>query len=125
MTQKEVLLKEGTILGQLFHKSVIPEGALMVELVDEILDRVTTMYIEHHDEDSAISPPSFLEGPVFIPTKEELTTLGLEVGQDYHSYSSTYTISYGPDRGETENNEMSWDINPELSPEKRTALFQC
>lgn len=72
LTQKNVSLKKETIIGQLFKGSVISPGVDFIQSIDEIIDINTEIYNNHHDGDETINPPTFLEGPIFEPTEEEL-----------------------------------------------------
>lgn len=67
MKMEEVSLKSGTKLGQLFESNVIPTGAEIYTKVNDLLDIMMEMYVNHHNHSKVINSPSFLEGPISLP----------------------------------------------------------
>lgn len=127
MTQRPVSLKKGAELGQLFKRSVVPTGLKVIKSIDEIMDVVTELYINHQDHDSIIKGPSVLEGPIFESTAADLEALGITHINSGHNTKGIYHIQYGPDQDEIPSinavESYDWDINPELSKEKREKLL--
>lgn len=126
MTQKVVLLKKGTNLGQLYDKCTVPIGIQVIKSVEEMMDIVTEFYINHHDEDNQIALPNLREIPIFQPSNQELTKLGitipdLEVAQVFN----VFHIGEREGEGSLDHQEIptiNWDFNPKLNLQQKQAI---
>lgn len=116
----------------MFNKSVVPEGVECIKSVDKIMDVLTEMYINYHDSEETIISPSFLDGPIFEPTKEELAAAGVSFVIS-HSYAPTIMVnnvkvdqqeSSSKITNETQEKAVNfkWDINPELTQDQQEKL---
>lgn len=97
MSQKKTSIKHGAVLGHLVDRSNVPKGVAVIQSISAIMDIIAEMYITHHDDEESISAPSILMGPIFEPTKAELSEHGIN-GISYNGSSLGINhITYGPD----------------------------
>lgn len=76
MKLNKVRIKKDTVLGQLHDKSTVPANIIpYLKSIEGLMEMVTDMYINYHDEGQPIESPSLNTGPIFEPSEEELSVL--------------------------------------------------
>ncbi|KAG1135883.1 hypothetical protein G6F37_012429 [Rhizopus arrhizus] len=81
----------------LYAYSSVPVEVDIIESIDEVCEVLSNKYINYHDEDEAIAPPTFLEGPIFKPTKAYLQAVGMYTTR-MNEQCRVNSIRYGPER---------------------------